>query len=168
MTNPHKLNSQLIAGLAFSLAVTLGACSSIESMREAAARNEWANTIYPQNYKAEILALMRTYLNDPTQIRDAQISDPVVKQLESSKRYIVCLRYNAKKSDGQYAGSKVNIVTFRQGRLDRIIDSLRTPRSGRAGRETAEGAETSEARETREQCKDVPLKPFAELEHLSR
>ncbi len=139
--------------LILTLATTLGACSNIEAIREFAARNEAANTVYPQNYKAEILAFMRTYLNDPTQIRDALISDPVIKPVGSSNQYVVCLRYNAKKTGGQYAGSKDNIINFRQGRLDRIIDSGRDPR---------------EAREAREQCKDVALKPFGELEKLTR
>ena len=134
------------------IALMAGACSNIEAMREVAARNEYVNTVYPKNYRSEIVSFMRTYLNDPTQIRDAQISDPVIKPLDGADRYVVCLRYNAKKDGGQYAGSKDNIVTFREGRLNRMVD-------GREGRET---------REIREQCKDVPLKPFAELEHLSR
>jgi len=139
--------------LGLTLAIALGACNNIAAMREYDARVEEANTAYPQNYKAEILAFVRTYLNDPTQIRDALISDPVIKPADGANRYVVCLRYNAKKTGGQYAGSKDNIVIFRQGRLNRMIDGARDPREGR---------------EVREQCKDVPLKPFAELEHLSR
>ncbi len=139
--------------IVFAIAVVLGACSNFEAMREAADRHEAANTVYPQNYKAEILSFMRTYLNDPTQVREAYISDPIIKMADSVNRYIVCLRYNAKKSGGQYAGSKDSIVTFRQGRLDRIIDSSRDPR---------------EARETREVCKDVAMKPFVELQQLTR
>ena len=34
---------------------------------------------YPTNYKTDILAAMRVYLNDPTAIRDASISEPVLK-----------------------------------------------------------------------------------------
>ena len=153
MTNLHKSGRQLIRCFVLTLAIALGACSNIEGMREAAARSERENTVYPQNYKAEILSFMRTYLNDPTQVREAHISDPIIKTADTANRYIVCLRYNAKKSGGQYAGSKDSIVTFRQGRLDRIIDSARDPR---------------EVRETREVCKDVAMKPFIELERLTR
>ncbi|HTC05950.1 MAG TPA: hypothetical protein VK749_21260, partial [Xanthobacteraceae bacterium] len=32
---------------------------------------------YPTNYKTDILAAMHVYLNDPTAIRDASISEPV-------------------------------------------------------------------------------------------
>jgi hypothetical protein len=153
MQNLHKFLWQSMRCMVLSVAIVLGACSNIEGMREAAARSEQENTVYPQNYKAEVLSFMRTYLNDPTLVRDAHISDPIIKTADSANRYIVCLRYNAKKSGGQYAGSKDNIVTFRQGRLDRIIDSARDPR---------------EARESREVCKDVAMKPFIELERLTR
>ncbi|HYM34196.1 MAG TPA: hypothetical protein VET48_02310 [Steroidobacteraceae bacterium] len=171
MTNYRRNQNFSTYVFALTLAVMLGDCSRIEAMREATAHNEWANKVLPQNYKVEILALMRNYLNDPTQVRDAQISDPVIKPIAGADRYIVCFRYNAKKSDGQYAGSKTNIVTFREGRLDRIIDSVRPSRAGRSGfsaRDSGDSEESGEVRETREQCKDVPLKPFPELEHLTR
>ena len=139
--------------LTLILILMLGACSNIDAWRENVARNEEANTVFPQNYKSEILSLMRTYLNDPTNVRDAFVSEPVLKSFDGANRYLVCLRYNAKKSGGQYAGNKESIMTFRQGRLDRIVDATRDPR---------------ESRQARELCKDVAVKPFAELEHLSR
>jgi hypothetical protein len=136
-----------------TLALILGACSNIETWRENIARNEEANTVFPQNYKADILSLMRTYLNDPTNVRDAFVSEPTLKTFDGTNRYLVCLRYNAKKSGGQYAGNKESIMTFRQGRLDRIVDATRDPR---------------EARQARELCKDMAMTPFPELERLSR
>jgi len=33
---------------------------------------------YPDNYKTELLAFLRSYLNDPTKVRDAAIADPVL------------------------------------------------------------------------------------------
>lgn len=133
--------------LMLALLLTLGACSNYSAWREAVGSSERANTTYPQNYKTEIIALLRTYLNDPSQVRDAFISEPAIKTVDGGDRYAVCVRYNAKKSGGQYAGNKENVMTFREGRLDRIIDT---------------------AREAREQCKDAAYKPFAELERLSR
>ncbi len=123
-------------------ALALGACSS-EYM---AARDteEAALTTMPQNYRADILAFMRTYLNDPTQVRSAYISEPVLRTLDGTSRYTVCLRYNAKKSGGQYAGSKDSLVLFRSGRLDHFLDNAR------------------------ELCRDASLQPFPELERLSR
>ena len=140
--------------LALVLALLVCACSSTyEAQRDAAAHNEAANKVYPDNYKSDILSLLRTYLNDPSHIRDAGISEPMYKVVDGASRYVVCIRYNAKKSGGQYAGSKDNLVTFREGRLNRMLDPTRDPR---------------DAREIREQCKDATMKPFAELERLSR
>ena len=47
-------------------------------------------------YRADIVAFMRTYLNDPTGVRDAFISEPALRTLESADRYTVCLRYTAR------------------------------------------------------------------------
>ena len=33
--------------------------------------------IYPKNYRPELLAFLRTYLNDPRGVRDATIADPL-------------------------------------------------------------------------------------------
>lgn len=38
--------------------------------------------MYPENYKTELLAFLRAYINNPTNIRDAAISDPVLKPVE--------------------------------------------------------------------------------------
>jgi hypothetical protein len=138
---------------AAAVVILLAGCARVESWREAVSREEAAATVYPQNYRAEILSFMRTYLNDPTQVRDAFISEPAIKSIDGFRRYTVCIRYNARKIGGQYAGSRENLVLFRQGRLDRIVDAARDPREGR---------------EIREHCKDVALKPFAELEKLTR
>ena len=140
--------------LAIVFALFVCACSSAyEAQREAAIRTDAANKVYPDNYKADILSLLRTYLNDPNNIRDAQISEPALKTIDGASRYSVCVRYNARKSNGQYAGIKDSLVTFRQGRLDRILDPSRDPR------DTAQ---------IREQCKDAAMKPFTELERLTR
>jgi hypothetical protein len=139
--------------LILALTIALGACSNVDAWRDEVARNDEANKVFPANYKTEILALMRTYLNDPANVREASVSEPVIKSFENADRYLVCLRYNAKKGGGQYAGNKETIVTFKQGRLDRIVDATREPR---------------EARQARELCKDMAMKPFPELEKLQR
>ena len=59
--------------------------------------------------------------------------------LENVDRYTVCLRYTARN-----AASKDSLVLFRDGRLDRVIDTAR------------------------EICKDAAYQPFHELERLSR
>jgi len=135
-------NMLRVAALAFSLALT-GCNSEWIGARDRAIT---ANTTPPgPSYKAEVVAFMRTYLNDPTGVKDAFISEPALRSLESVDRYSLCLRYTARKGPGQpYAASKDSLVLFREGRLDRIIDAAR------------------------EACKDAAYQPFRELEQLKR
>ena len=131
-----------VAALAFSLALT-GCNSEWIGARDRAIT---ANTTPPgPSYKAEVVAFMRTYLNDPTGVKDAFISEPALRSLESVDRYSLCLRYTARKGPGQpYAASKDSLVLFREGRLDRIVDAAK------------------------EACKDAAYQPFRELEQLKR
>ncbi|HXX51717.1 MAG TPA: hypothetical protein VEI98_10610 [Xanthobacteraceae bacterium] len=85
---------------------------------------------YPTNYKSDILAAMHAYLNDPTGIRDAAISEPAMKSSGNLSRYVVCLRFNPKKSAGEYAGPREIAAVFLAGRLDRFVD---TPKQECAG-----------------------------------
>lgn len=57
---------------------------------------------------------------------------------------MVCLRLNAKKSDGQYAGTKQYLAVFVDGRLDQMIEAKP------------------------EDCAGVEYRPFPEAEALSR
>jgi hypothetical protein len=95
-------------------------------------------------YKPDILAMLRVYLNDPTQIRDAAISEPTLLPIGSGQRYVVCVRLNAKKSNGEYAGSKDYTAIFVAGRLDQLIEAKA------------------------DQCATADYRPFPEAERLSR
>jgi hypothetical protein len=95
-------------------------------------------------YKPDILAMLRVYLSDPTQIRDPAISEPTLQQIGAGKRWVVCVRLNAKKSNGEYAGSKDYAAIFVTGRLDQLIE--------------AKG----------DQCVTADYRPFPEAEKLSR
>jgi hypothetical protein len=128
--------------LGVSLAIALAGCNAEwQRSRDIAVRQ---NTTPPISYRSDITAFMHTYLNDPTRIRDAAVSEPALKDFENASRYAVCVRYNARKSNGQYAGAKDSLVLFRDGRLDRMVDN------------------------GREACKDAAYQPFPELEQLTR
>jgi hypothetical protein len=130
----------------FPLAVALlGACGVVKDWpyQQAVVRGE-AN-IYPDNYRADILAFLRTYLNDPTQIRGAGISEPALRPgAAGESRYAVCVRFNARNAGGSYEGSKDRVVYFLAGRLDTMIEARR------------------------EQCAGATYQPFPELEQLRR
>jgi hypothetical protein len=80
--------------------------------------------IPPENYKAEIIAFMKTYLNDPANVRDAFITEPAIKPVGGRSQYAVCLRYNAKNTDGKYVGSKFALAVFERGRFDHMVDQF--------------------------------------------
>ncbi len=68
---------------------------------------QWdAQNIFPQNYKNDLIAFLRTYINDPSHIRGAAVSQPQLKNVGPGDRYIACVRYDARKDGGQYAGPK--------------------------------------------------------------
>lgn len=100
--------------------------------------------VYPADYKAEILAFLRSYLNNPANIRNAAISEPALKPAGAENRYAVCLRFNARKSSGDYEGSRDRLVFFLSGKLDTMIEAKR------------------------DQCANADYRPFPGLEQLKR
>jgi hypothetical protein len=142
MTSKLSVREFVRVGTCCGLLLALTGCNS-DWMR-VREYNEQANTTAPTNYKADIIAFMKTYLNNPVGVRDAFVSAPELRTFDHTSRYVACLRYNARGSSGQYAGSKDSLVMFRDGRLDRVVDNAR------------------------EQCKDASYQPFRELEKMSR
>lgn len=138
------------AGTALCAALAMAACATGSSHREAG--NE-----FPANYKADILAIAQSYVNNPHQIKDAGISEPVLKQVGRSDRYVVCVRFNAKDLDGKYTGTKPRVATFRRGKLDQFGEA--TPE------QTAKPGEIF-AQDPPDLCKDAVYQPFPELEKL--
>jgi hypothetical protein len=141
-----EIRSMIRAGLrgavALLLALAVAGCGEWQAHRDLAAAEY--GTVPAPGYKTDILALMRTYLNDPVGVRDAFISEPALRPIEHMDRYTVCVRYTARKGGGQYAPSKDSLVLFRQGRVDHLVDAAK------------------------EACKDAAYQPFPELEHLTR
>jgi hypothetical protein len=104
-------------GLLFSLPLTLGACGHSLGVDAEAGMNT-----YPTNYKADILAGMRAYLKTPAGIRDAALSEPVLKTSGTGTLYIACLRFTPIKNATDYAPPKEIAAIFMAGRLDRFVD----------------------------------------------
>jgi hypothetical protein len=124
-------------------AVAIAGCASSESVLRDDRRDESLNTA-PVNARADVAAFLRTYLNDPSRIRDATISEPVLKQVGPVRRYIVCLRYNARDLGGKYTGAKERLAVFVSGKLDQLVE------------------------QPRDLCSGIEQKPFQELERLTR
>jgi hypothetical protein len=132
-------------GLIIGVALLLGACAGHHRQSDASGEDEGVNA-YPTNYKTDILAGMHAYLNDPTAIRDASISEPAMKSEStfSHQRYMVCLRFNPKKTATVYEGMREVAAVFVGGRFDQFIE---TPK---------------------ELCAGATYAPFPELEKLAR
>jgi hypothetical protein len=82
-----------------------------------------ANQPYPTNYRTELQSFLRTYLNNPTGIRDAQLAEPSQRTVGGRLRFVTCLSYNMREADGTYRGSRERAVIYVDGRLDRMMEN---------------------------------------------
>ena len=98
---------------------------------------------FPTNYKADLIGLVRTSVGDPTNIRDAYISEPTLKISGTESRYIVCVRFNGKGSDGRYIGIREKMVIYFAGSPNQYVDA------------------------TPDKCSGPNYQPFPELEALT-
>jgi hypothetical protein len=125
------------------LLLLLAACAGERQFSGQETQGGASVNVFPEKYRAEILAYQRSYLNDPTGIRSAAISQPALRKFGSVERYVVCVRFDAKGPGGAYTGVREQLVIFLAGKLDQM------------------GV-------TREHCKDAVYEPFPELERLAR
>lgn len=121
--------------------------------------HDGASNKFPADYKTDILAIARSYLNNPRKIRDAGISEPFLKDVGRGERYIVCVRFDAMNSDGKYTGSMARVATFRRGKLDHFTEATPEPGMRRSGEIFAEP-------EAADPCIGAVYQPFPELEKL--
>jgi hypothetical protein len=127
--------------VALGAAAMLAACASEPPPVQVGDPN-----VPPTNYRADVLAYLRTYINNPVGVRDAYITEPMLRPVPGTtmQRYGACVRYNARNTVGKYEGSKDHYAAFLAGRLDTIV-----PARG-------------------DQCANVDWLPFPELEKLKR
>jgi hypothetical protein len=82
-----------------------------------------ASQPFPTNYRAELLALFKTYINNPVGVRDASMAEPVQRTVGGRLRYVSCVRYTARDSDGKYLAPQERGVMYVDGRLDRVVEN---------------------------------------------
>jgi hypothetical protein len=134
--------------VAAAATVALGGCATEVGPSSAELKAKWdAENVFPQAYRQDLLAYLRTYLNDPLHVRGAAVSQPQLKYIGPGDRYVACVRYNARNTDGKYQGSKDGAAVYVAGKLDRFFDI---------------------PKDVRELCKDAAFAPFPELEKLTR
>jgi len=137
MTRCHPVASKT-ARLAIVAAFALGlaACSSDSK------KDEVEPNIFPANYKQEIIDTLTNSLPDPTNVREAYITEPTLAPGSRDQRYTVCVRYNARDASRRYMGSTDRVAFFFGGRLNQLIEA------------------------DKERCAKAAYKPFPELEKL--
>jgi hypothetical protein len=128
------------------LLVALAACAGSDESRPISFMGSGGggNQPFPSNYRSEELAFMRTYLNNPVGVRDAAMAEPTLHDVNGRSRYVGCLRYTARDTDGSYREPRDRAILFVNGRLDRVVEN--------AG----------------ELCVGAAYAPFPELEKMTR
>jgi len=119
-----------------AVALALAACSNDKK------KDDVDPNLFPAEYKNEILNTMTTLLADPTNVRDAYITEPVLRPVALEQRYIVCVRSNSRNAARHYLGSEDRIAYFYGGHLNQLVEA------------------------SKEQCGNAAYKPFPELEKL--
>jgi hypothetical protein len=113
------------------LIVVLSACSTDPPKIEA--------NVFPTGYKKLIIESLKQ--DKLISARDASITDPTLRQIDTAERYAVCVRYNPRMSDSRgYAGLTERLVYFYQGHITQFLQAKP------------------------EQCSSAAYKPFPELE----
>jgi hypothetical protein len=89
-----------------------------------------ADQPFPKNYRTEVLAFMKSYLNNPAGVHEAVMAEPVQRTVGGRLRYITCLRFSARETDGSYREPRERGILFVDGRLDRLVENASEPCAG--------------------------------------
>lgn len=138
-----SLNLQMMRVAGLLAILGLGACagpSGNVSFVESASGAQ----PFPTAYRSDLLAFMRTYLNDPVGVRSAVLAEPVQRTVGGNMRYIACIRYSAKDFNGRYTPMQERGIAFVDGRLERVVDN------------------------SAELCAGANYQPFPEMEKMTR
>jgi hypothetical protein len=128
------------------LPIALSACAASDEVKSITYTDDRgvSSQPFPKNYRAEVLAFLKTYLNNPVGVRDAVMAEPVERTVGGRLRYLACMRFSSRETDGGYREPRERAMLFVDGRLDRILENAAEP------------------------CAGVAYAPFAELEKLTR
>jgi hypothetical protein len=128
------------------LPIALAACAGSDDskMISYTADRGVSDQPYPNNYRTELLSFMKTYLNNPVGVHDGAMAEPVQRTVGGRVRYVSCLRFTPRESDGSYRDARERAIVYVDGRLDHVVEN--------AG----------------EVCAGVVYAPFPDLEKMTR
>ena len=133
-----------VAAAGFTVLAVAGCASEERGVALRDERRSEALNVAPANARGDVLAFMRAYLNNPSGIKEATASEPALREIGRVRRYIICLRYNARDADGKYTGAKDRMAVYVDGKLDQLVE------------------------QPRDLCAGIEQKPFPDLERLTR
>ena len=110
------------------LPIALAACAGSEDGRDAAFtinNGGGPNQPFPANYRTELLAFMKTYLNNPVGVHEASMAEPVQRSVGGRVLYVSCLRFTPRESDGSYREPRERAIVYVNGRLDRVVENVK-------------------------------------------
>lgn len=99
---------------------------------------------FPSDYRSQSVAFLHSYINNPVGVHNAEIAAPVQRTVGGRVRFVGCLRFSERQSDGSYHEPREHAVLFLNGRLDRMIQNAS------------------------DECEGVAYEPFPELEKMTR
>jgi hypothetical protein len=134
------------AAMMVLLPIVLAACAGSDDGRSISYTSDrnGTNQPLPANYRPQLLAFMKTYLNNPVGVHDAVIAEPIERTVGGQQRYVSCLRFTPRESDGSYRDLRERAIVYVNGRLDHVAENAA------------------------EICAAVTYAPFPELEKMAR
>ncbi|MGE0562965.1 MAG: hypothetical protein AB7O50_00480 [Pseudolabrys sp.] len=135
-----------LALIAFTV---LAGCSSVPSLD----LGSWTSsktaenidpTVFPTNYKNDILQSLPQLIHELNGYKDAGVTDPVQGDVGTGRVYYVCVRGNPRTSTSGFLGDKFLIAYFLGGRINQLVPT------------------------DEERCTRAAYKPFPELESYCR
>ena len=114
------------------LPIMLSACAAVDDSKPITFTDDRgvSNQPFPKNYRSEVLAFLKTYLNNPVGVRNAVMAEPIQRVVGGRLRYVSCLRFSPRDSDGNYAEPRERAILYVDGRLDRIVENAGEPCAG--------------------------------------
>jgi hypothetical protein len=113
--------------VAVAVMLALGGCGGSSGLPDLTKEREKAvvdPNVFPADFKNKLRDTLRQNLTDSRNVRDGAISEPVLKQISGTTRYVVCVRYN-EKSGNAYIGVKESAAIFLSGEVTQFLDSTR-------------------------------------------
>jgi len=117
----------VVPAAALAAMLALGGCGGSSGLPDLTKEREKPAVdpnLFPSDFKRKVRDTLRQNLTNWKDVRDGSISEPVLKPISGTTRYVVCARYN-EKSGNAYVGIKESAAIFLGGEVTQFIDSTR-------------------------------------------